>query len=99
MIYVIATLAVKPGCQAELIEAATPCIAATRAEPGCLAYDLHTSATDPLTLVFVERWESAELLGPHSKSDHMRAFGRIAVNCFSAPPKIEIITPQGVETR
>ena len=99
MIYVIATLTIKPGCQTELIEAAVPCIAATRSEIGCIAYDLHTSATDPLTLVFVERWESADQLGLHSKSDHMRAFGRIAMNCLSAPAKIEIITPQSVETR
>lgn len=99
MIYVIATLTLKPGCQTELIDAAMPCIAATRAEVGCIAYDLHTSATDPRTLVFVERWESADRLGPHSKSDHMRAFGRIAMACCSAPAKIEIITPQNVEIR
>jgi len=29
----------------------------------------------------------------------MKAFGRIAVQCFSAPPKIEIITPEKVDVR
>ena len=99
MIYVIATLAVKPGSQAELIEAAKPCIAATRAEAGCLAYDLHVSATDPLKLVFVEQWDSADCLVPHGKAEHFRAFGRVARDCLSAPAKVEIITPQSVETR
>jgi hypothetical protein len=38
-------------------------------------------------------------MGPHGKSDHMRAFGRIAVKCLSAPAKIEIITPAKVDVR
>jgi hypothetical protein len=29
----------------------------------------------------------------------MKAFGRIAVNCMSAPPLIEIITPEKVDIR
>jgi hypothetical protein len=29
----------------------------------------------------------------------MKAFGRIAVKCMSAPPKIEIITPASVDVR
>jgi hypothetical protein len=29
----------------------------------------------------------------------MRAFGRVAVKCMTAPPKIEYITPAKVETR
>jgi hypothetical protein len=29
----------------------------------------------------------------------MKAFGRVAVKCMSAPPKIEIITPEKVDVR
>jgi hypothetical protein len=29
----------------------------------------------------------------------MKTFGRIAVRCMSAPPKIEIITPEKVDVR
>ncbi|MCB1412870.1 MAG: antibiotic biosynthesis monooxygenase [Xanthobacteraceae bacterium] len=99
MIYVVATLTVKPEMRAELIEAARACIAETRKEAGNIAYDLHESVSDPTRMVFVEQWETAEALGPHGKSDHMRAFGRVAVKCFSAPPKIEIITPADVTVR
>ena len=28
-----------------------------------------------------------------------RTFGRVAVKCFAAPPKIEIITPEKVDVR
>jgi quinol monooxygenase YgiN len=99
MVYVIATLTVKPEMKAELFAAAKHCIAATRAEKGCLSYDLFESTTDPNKLVFVEQWESADLLPQHSKSDHMKAFGRVAVKCFSAPAQIQIITPQKVDSR
>ena len=99
MVYVIATLTVKSEMKAELFAAAKDCIAATRAEKGCISYDLFESTTDPDKLVFVEQWESAEHLPQHSKSDHMRAFGRVAVKCFAAPVQIQIITPEKVEKR
>jgi quinol monooxygenase YgiN len=99
LIYVVATLTIKPEMRAELIEAAKACIAGTRKEPGNIAYDLHESVTDPAKLVFVEQWENAEALVPHRKTDHMKTFGRVVVNCLAAPPKIEVITPANVEVR
>ncbi|WP_050386902.1 putative quinol monooxygenase [Bradyrhizobium pachyrhizi] len=99
MIYVIATLTVNPESKAELFAAAKDAIAATREEKGNISYELFESTIDPNKLVFVEEWESADHLGPHSKSDHMRAFGRIAVKCFAAPVQVQIITPEKVEKR
>jgi len=99
VIYVVATLTIKPETRAEFIAAATACIAETRKEPGNIAYDLHESVTDPSKMVFVEQWENAEALGPHRGTDNMKAFGRVAVKCMSAPPKIEIITPAKVDVR
>jgi len=99
VIYVVATLTVKPETRAELIAAAIACIKETRKEVGNIAYDMHESVTDPSKMVFVEQWESVEATLPHGKAEHMRAFGRVAVKCFSAPPKIEIITPAKVDVR
>ncbi|MBS0528249.1 MAG: antibiotic biosynthesis monooxygenase [Proteobacteria bacterium] len=99
MIYVVATLTVKPEARAELIAGAKACIAETRKEPGNIAYDMHESVSDPTKMVFVEQWENTEALVPHRGTDHMKAFGRIAVKCLSAPPKIEVITPASVDVR
>jgi quinol monooxygenase YgiN len=99
VIYVIATLTVKPETRAELIAAAKLSIAATRKEAGNISYDMHESITDPTRIVFVEQWETTEALGIHGKSEHMRAFGRVAVKCMSAPPRIEVITPASVDVR
>jgi quinol monooxygenase YgiN len=99
MVYVIATLTVKPEMKAELFAAAKDCIEATRKEPGCISYELFESAHDDNKVVFLEEWDSADRLPAHSKAEHMKSFGRIAVKCFSAPPKIEIITASNVERR
>jgi quinol monooxygenase YgiN len=99
VIYVVATLTVKPETRADLIAAATACIQETRKEPGNIAYDLHESVTDPTKMVFVEQWENPEALVPHRTTDHLKAFGRVVVKCISAPPKIEIITPAKVDVR
>src|SRR3954453_3995038 len=99
VIYVVATLTVKPETRADFIAAATACIKETRKEPGNIAYDLHESVTDPSKMVFCEQWENMEALGPHRTAEHMKTFGRVAVKCMSAPPKIEYITPEKVETR
>ncbi len=99
MIYVVATLTVKPETRAEFIAGATACIKETRKEPGNIAYDLHESVTDPFRMVFVEQWENAEALVPHRTMEHMKAFGRVVVKCITAPPRIEVITPEKVDVR
>jgi quinol monooxygenase YgiN len=99
VIYVVATLTIKPESHAEFIAAATACIKETRKEPGNIAYDLHESVTDPSKMVFVEQWENVEALVPHRATEHMKAFGRIAAQCLTAPPRIEVITPEKVDVR
>ena len=99
MIYVVATLMVKPETRAEFIAAATACIKETRKEKGNIAYDLHESVTDPSKMVFVEQWENEEALVPHRAAEHSKTFGRVVVKCITAPPKIEVITPANVTVR
>jgi quinol monooxygenase YgiN len=99
VIYVVATLTVKTETRAEFIAGAMACIKETRKEPGNIAYDLHESVTDPSKMVFVEQWENVEALVPHRATEHMKAFGRIAAQCMTAPPKIEVITPAKVDVR
>ena len=86
MIYVVATLTVKPETRAEFIAAATACIKETRKEPGNIAYDLHESVTDPAKMVFVEQWENMEALGPHRTAEHVKTFGRVAAEDRSHYP-------------
>ena len=96
MIYVIATLTIKPDTLDVVAEAAQRCIAATRREKGCVSYDLNASLTDPQTLVFVERWETRDDLTAHSKQPHLAAW-REASAPHTMSRHVEIIHAEKVE--
>ena len=98
MIYVIATLRVKREKLSTLLEAARAVIAATRKEDGCIFYDLHQSVTDPDQVVFVERWASRAALGKHFEQPHMTVWRAASGDCIESR-KVEIVTPDNVETR
>src|SRR3954451_20025526 len=65
---VIATLKVKPGMEEDARQALQAAVAPTRAEPGCLVYDLHQSTADPTEFLFYERWSDGAALDTHSAS-------------------------------
>lgn len=96
MIYVIATMTLKPGTRDKVIAAAGPCIEATRKEKGCVFYDLNVSQTNGDLLTFVERWETREDLAAHAKSEHIKTW-RAASSPHVASRVVEIITPGNVE--
>lgn len=49
-------------------------IAPTRAEAGCLQYDLHQDNEDPARFLFFENWTSRELWQAHMDAPHLRAY-------------------------
>ena len=65
---VIAAIKVKAGSEERALALLSSIVAPTREEPGCLAYDLHQSITDPAEFMFYERWSSDEALLAHSQS-------------------------------
>ena len=98
MLYVIATLRVRPEKLSACLDAARAVIAATRKEAGCIFYDLHQSVTDPNQVVFVERWDSPAALGEHFKTPHVAVWREAGAECF-VDRKVEIIAPEHVEAR
>lgn len=46
----------------------------TRAEAGCLQYDLHQDNDDAAHFTFVERWASRELWQAHMQSPHLQDY-------------------------
>lgn len=96
MIYVIATLTIKPGTAADLLKAAMPCIEGTRKEAGCISYDLNQSLTNENQLVFIEAWKSREDLDLHFKQPHMAVWREEGAQ-YITDRKIEIIHPEDVE--
>ena len=46
----------------------------TRAEKGCLQYDLHQESENPTHFLFYENWESRDLWQAHMKAPHLVAY-------------------------
>ncbi|MEM7739406.1 MAG: putative quinol monooxygenase [Pseudomonadota bacterium] len=46
----------------------------TKAEEGCLRYDLHSDHEDPLHFMFYETWTSRALWQQHMNTPHLAAY-------------------------
>ncbi len=46
----------------------------TRAEEGCVQYDLHQDNKNPAHFMFFENWDSYELWQAHSNNQHLKEF-------------------------
>jgi len=68
VVTVVAIIKVKAGQEARAQAVLQSIVPATLQEPGCLAYDLHQSVTDPTEFMFLERWESDGALAAHAAS-------------------------------
>ncbi len=49
-------------------------ISITRAEEGCVNYDLHQDNEDPTHFLFYENWTSRELWQKHMAAPHLAAY-------------------------
>lgn len=95
MIYLIATLKIKPNSIDTVGKLAKPCIEGTRREAGNISYDLFQSTTDANTLTFVERWQDQASLDNHFTEPHFLAW-RNAGSEYILDKKLEIITPENI---
>lgn len=96
MIYVVATMQVKPEKRDAVLAAAKIAIAETRKETGCQSYDLHVSVTEPDTFVFVERWDNRDCLTAHMGMPHFKEWRKVANEAINGR-KVEIIEPGKVD--
>ncbi len=71
---VIAKLVAKPGREEDLATALAALVAPTRAEAGCINYDLHRSHEQPGTFMFTEAWATKDAWEQHRNSPHLQAF-------------------------
>jgi len=89
-IKVVAFVSVKPGQEDGFIAAARDCVAASRAEPGVLRYDLWREAEGERRFVFDELYVDDAAVQAHMASDHFKAFGMAARDLAAARPSITV---------
>ena len=96
MIYVLATVAVRPEHRADFLENARSVIGATVKEAGCHSYDLMSSITEPNCFVFVERWDSRDALAAHFETPHLKEWSRVSA-AYVEKVTVEVVHPEKVE--
>jgi quinol monooxygenase YgiN len=63
-----------PGREQELSSLLNSLVAPTRAEAGCLGYELNTSAEKPGVFLFYEKFANQAALDSHVSSPHFQGF-------------------------
>jgi len=61
----------------------------TRAEPGCISYELQQSMQEPTLFVFVEEWGSEDDLTNHLKTSHVQAVSSRLETMLVSPPTVD----------
>ncbi|MGQ9916291.1 MAG: putative quinol monooxygenase [Bryobacteraceae bacterium] len=89
MLTVVAEIVAKPGCEQRLREELLRLIEPTRAEEGCLQYDLHESTEQPGRFLFYENWTSRAALDRHLATPHLERLSALLPELAQAEPRID----------
>lgn len=89
---IVADIQANPGMADELAELLTSFVEPTRAEQGCVQYDLYRDDLAPGHFVFFEIWETRELLQDHFASPHIAGSGK-ALERLVASSVVSEMTP------
>lgn len=65
----------------------------TRAEEGCLDYQLYESAVAPGTFITTERWRAQADLDAHLGTEHLQTALAQTADHLAEPPGIHPLTP------
>ena len=85
---ILAHFRAKPGQEARLLRELKRLPEPTRAEAGCITYELHESQSDPAAFVFYEKWVSQEALDAHFGTPHLQALLKLVPELVEGSPEI-----------
>ncbi len=71
---VVASMVAKKGCENEARALLTGLLEPSRKDAGCISYNLLEENDKPGHFLFVECWESAEMLDKHAAAPHFVHF-------------------------
>lgn len=74
---IVARILAKEGKSTFIKEALLKLIETTRAENGCINYDLHQDNENENLFLFYENWESRELWQQHMQNDHLAEYMKV----------------------
>ena len=87
-VVVLARVHAKEGFEAEVERELLALVAPSRAEGGCINYNLHRSTDDPALFMFHETWSSREELDRHMSQPSLDAFDERTESMLAEPVEI-----------
>ncbi len=90
ILYLTAIMKVKADKVNELKSAALAIVAGSRAEEGCVSYNVHQSIEDETVFIWRESWKSKAALDEHFNKDYFKNFFEIVNKVAEEPPQITI---------
>jgi quinol monooxygenase YgiN len=88
---VLARFKAKPGMEEKAKQAILACVAPTRAEAGCINYDLHQDPNDRAVFILYENWASKEILEQHLETPHLLGLKAQSDELFAEPLDITLL--------
>ncbi|PYS89051.1 MAG: antibiotic biosynthesis monooxygenase [Acidobacteria bacterium] len=85
---VLARVHARVGREAEVRGLLLTLVAPSRAEAGCINYDLHQSADDPTEFMFYENWTRRAALDAHLDMPYLNEFDALAEELLAEPVEI-----------
>lgn len=83
-----AELTAKNGKTEELKDLLISLLEPSRAEAGCLQYDLHTFKENSSTFIFYETWKDQAAFDSHSATPHFKHFADNVGELIAAEPEV-----------
>ena len=87
---VVARAKAKPGKEEQVKQELLKLLSPTRAEDGCINYDMHESIDHAGQFLFHENWESRKSLDRHLATAHVQNFLRQADQLLAEPVEITL---------
>jgi quinol monooxygenase YgiN len=91
-INVVARFRALEGMDHKLKEILLALIVPSRADEGCISYDLHQAIDDPSVFVFYETWESKAHLDRHASTPHVQQFRSKAKDLLAEPAQVILLS-------
>ena len=89
IVSLIATLTAHPETREELFRLLVDQIRPTRAEHGCIDYNLHVDASDSCVFVFYENWIDEDAFQAHLQMPHLQPLLSQSDTLLSRPIEIQ----------
>jgi quinol monooxygenase YgiN len=88
---IIAKAFIKPGKEADFINAAKTIIESSNKEEGCLGYMLYQDPYEKTNFIFVEKYKNQAAIDFHFAAPYFSEFGTLIADWTSKPTEIKII--------